>query len=229
MKILAFNASPRKENGATDALLNYFLGAAAEAGAEVEKHYIVDLNIKGCLGCFNCWWKTPGRCMQKDDMTWITQEIEKADALVLGTPIYKFNISHLLQKLRERVLFLNMPEMGLENGRTYHPARISGDKNQKIILAAVCGFPDLQSFNALPIMFPGSINIFLPAAWILQSGMKEYYLEDFIGNLKKAGKELGVNNDIKTETRDHLIVDYPPGVKKRIIEWYNDLSSDRLA
>lgn len=22
--------------------------------------------IKACLGCWTCWWKTPGRCVHKD-------------------------------------------------------------------------------------------------------------------------------------------------------------------
>ena len=60
MKLLAFNASPRRADGTTDILVDRFIEGAGEAGAETEKHHVVDLDINGCLGCFSCWWKTPG-------------------------------------------------------------------------------------------------------------------------------------------------------------------------
>ena len=71
MKVLAFNASPRKEQSTSDIIMNLFLDGAKEAGAETENHYVVDLNIKGCIGCFTCWTKTPGECVQRDDMDWM--------------------------------------------------------------------------------------------------------------------------------------------------------------
>ena len=98
MKILAFNGSPRKEHGMTDSLLNLFLESAKAAGAEVTKHYITDLDIKGCTGCFNCWWGTPGKCVQRDDMDWIIPAILDTDILVYATPVYHDNIIHYLQR-----------------------------------------------------------------------------------------------------------------------------------
>ena len=57
MKVLAFNSSPRKSRGTTDVLMEAFLDGAKSAGADVDKHHVVDLDIKGCLSCFTCWWK----------------------------------------------------------------------------------------------------------------------------------------------------------------------------
>ena len=79
MKILALNASPRKDKGTTDILLNHFLKAA---NAETTKHYITDLDIKGCMGCFNCWTKTPGICVRKDDMPQVLPKVAQAEMLV---------------------------------------------------------------------------------------------------------------------------------------------------
>ncbi|MCK4280311.1 MAG: flavodoxin family protein, partial [Candidatus Thorarchaeota archaeon] len=62
MKILVFNASPRKERGTTNILLDTFIEGASETKAEIAKHHVVDLDINGCRGCFTCWWKTPGKC-----------------------------------------------------------------------------------------------------------------------------------------------------------------------
>ncbi|MDI6730753.1 MAG: hypothetical protein QMD06_04355 [Candidatus Altarchaeum sp.] len=44
MKILAFNSSPRKENGATDIILDKFLVGAKDAGADIEKIYLSSCN-----------------------------------------------------------------------------------------------------------------------------------------------------------------------------------------
>ena len=65
MKLLAFNASPRKVDGTTEVLIDKFVEGAREAGAEIDEYYVVDLKINGCLGCFGCWWKTPGEMCPK--------------------------------------------------------------------------------------------------------------------------------------------------------------------
>ena len=88
MKVLAFNSSPRKEKGVSEIVMNLFLEGAEEAGAETEIHYVCDLDVKGCLGCFACWTETPGRCVHSDDMDWIIPRWGEADVIYLGTPIY---------------------------------------------------------------------------------------------------------------------------------------------
>ncbi len=93
MKVLAFNASPRRNNSTTNMLVHRFLEDAKDGGAEVTKHHVVDLKIYGCKSCFTCWWKTPGRCVHRDDMDWLLPEIADADILVMGTPIYGRNVT----------------------------------------------------------------------------------------------------------------------------------------
>ena len=162
MKVLAFNASPRKSNSISDVVMNRFLEGAAESGAEVESHYVVDLVINGCVGCFSCWWKTPGKCIHRDDMDWILQRIIESNVLYLGTPIYHYNIIHYLQRLRERTLPLSLPKMCIEEEETHHPGRYKNER--RTVLAAVCGFPDLSNFTQAKGLFPDATHIFLPAA-----------------------------------------------------------------
>jgi len=227
LKILAFNASPRKQNGVTDIVLDLFLGSAAEAGANVEKHYVVDLDIKGCLGCFSCWWKTPGKCVHRDDMDWILPKMVEADVLVFGTPIYHYNIIHYLQRLMERTLPLALPEMDLTGDGTHHPGRYR-DKPQKIVVAAVCGFPDQYNFNQVRGLFPNAAKMLLPASMMLQNEDGRRYLKGFIEALQKAGKDLVEYGVIKSETQSKLIVEYPPEVKEKIVALYNAYSSKAI-
>jgi len=140
MKLLVFNASPRKSSGTTDVLLEAFIKGARSSGADVEKHHIVDLDINGCRGCFSCWWVTPGECVQRDDMDKLLPSILEADVMVLGTPIYGRNVTSYLQKLLERTFVFSLPEMVTRGGETQHPGRVN--KFPRLVLVATCGFPD---------------------------------------------------------------------------------------
>ena len=107
MKVIALNGSPRKKwNTAT--LLEKALEGAASQGAETELIHLYDLNFKGCISCFACktkGGKSYGRCAVKDDMTPVFRKIEKADAIILGSPIYFGNVSGEMRSFMERLLF----------------------------------------------------------------------------------------------------------------------------
>ena len=224
MKVLAFNASPRKGNGVSEALMNWFLEGASQAGAEIEKHYVTDLDIKGCLGCFSCWWVTPGRCSQRDDMDWLLPKIAEADVLYLGTPIYHYNIVHYLQRMRERTLPLAMPEMYIEDGDTHHPAR-SRNKEQVTVLAAVCGFPDLVNFRQVEGLYPNAVHVFLPAAQIIANEEGRKYLEGFKDAVVTAGRTLAEKGEITDEVRKKLVVEYSEEMKEMIVSQHNEDSA----
>jgi multimeric flavodoxin WrbA len=89
MRIIAFNGSPRK-SGNTALLLRETLAGAEQLGADVTFAHIADLEMRGCRGCYGCKLKgkTEGVCVQKDDMTPFYAEIDKADVVLFGTPIY---------------------------------------------------------------------------------------------------------------------------------------------
>jgi len=107
MKVMALNGSPRKKwNTAT--LLEKALEGAASQGAETELLHLYDLNFKGCISCFACKAKggrSYGRCAVKDDLTPVFRNIEKADAIILGSPIYFGTVSGEMRSFMERLLF----------------------------------------------------------------------------------------------------------------------------
>jgi multimeric flavodoxin WrbA len=226
-KILAFNSSPRKERRSTNLVMDLFLSSAESAGANVEKLYVIDLNVRGCLGCFSCWWETPGKCVHRDDMDWVLPKMVEADAIVFGTPVYHYNIVHYLQRLRERTLPLNLPDMVVRKGETRHSSRFHKDRPQSTAIVAVCGFPDLTNFNQVGGLFPDAAKIFLPASWTLSVEEGRQYLQPFIEAVKAAGKELVETGSISNETQGQLTVDYSNEMKDRIRNWYNTFSARR--
>ncbi len=220
MKVLAFNSSPRKEKGVSEIVLNLFLEGAEEVGAETERHYVCDLEIKGCLGCFVCWTDTPGRCVHRDDMDWIIPRWGEADVIYLGTPIYNYNITHYLQRLTERMLPTALPMMEEKEGSTRHPDRYDR-RPQRTVLAAVAGFPDIENFDVVRALFPDALHILLPAAQILKGPDGSKHASSFTEAVKEAGRQIVTKGGVDEDVRKNLFVDYPREVKDMLREEAN--------
>ncbi|MCR4398229.1 MAG: flavodoxin family protein [Firmicutes bacterium] len=99
MYVLAVVGSPRK-GGNTDVLVDRVLEGAASVGADARKVYLGDLDIAPCRGCLSC--ERTGECVQRDDMAWLYDEVVRADALVLGTPVYWWGPSAQLKVFVDR-------------------------------------------------------------------------------------------------------------------------------
>ncbi|KKG18376.1 flavodoxin family protein [Methanosarcina mazei] len=107
MKVTAINGSPRRTwNTAT--LLEKALEGAASEGAETEMIHLYDLDFKGCISCFACKLrdgKSYGKCAMQDDLTPVLEQLEDADAVILGSPIYLGNSTGEMRSFMERYIF----------------------------------------------------------------------------------------------------------------------------
>lgn len=107
MKLVGINGSPRKKwNTAT--MVGMALEGAKSEGAKTELINLYDLNYKGCKSCFACKTKgskSYGRCNLKDDLTYVLETIEKADAVILGSPIYFGVVTGEMRSFMERLIF----------------------------------------------------------------------------------------------------------------------------
>ena len=84
MKVLGIAGSPR-HNGNTDLLLAEFMKGASSKGAETKTIYLNKLKIGPCQHCDSCF--KAGKCKIQDDMQTIYAELEKADVIVLASPV----------------------------------------------------------------------------------------------------------------------------------------------
>lgn len=103
-KIIAFMGSPRK-NRNTGILMQEALRGANALGAETKLVHIAALTMKGCQGCYACKTKgdTEGKCVLKDDMTPLYQEVEEADAVLFGSPVYMCAMTSELKMVLDRL------------------------------------------------------------------------------------------------------------------------------
>lgn len=148
MDILAINSSPKMSEGNTAMILDPFLEGMREAGARVELFYARRLKINPCQGDFHCWLKTPGKCIQRDDMEMLLPKLTAADVWVFATPVYFDGISGAMKNLIDRLLPLVEPFFELRDGHCRHPLR-AGTKSGKIVLVSNCGFWEMDNFDPL--------------------------------------------------------------------------------
>jgi multimeric flavodoxin WrbA len=99
MKVIAFNGSPRRE-GNTEILLSEAIRGVKQQGSEVTVYNLGTLNLKTCLNCGHC--DSAGRCIIKDDMQTIHDEIRVADRIIVASPIFFFSVSAQTKILIDR-------------------------------------------------------------------------------------------------------------------------------
>ncbi len=99
MKVLGIVCSPRK-GGNTEILVREALEAVREAGGETELILVADMNIAPCDGCGAC--DEDGTCRIEDDMQTVYQQLELADGLIFGTPVYFLNVSAQAKAVMDR-------------------------------------------------------------------------------------------------------------------------------
>ena len=150
MKVLAFNASPLMENGNTAIMLEPFLKGMKEEGCDIELFYTSKLQVKPCLGDRACWTKTPGKCVQDDDVKMLIPKIQQADFIVFATPVYVDGMPGALKNLIDRLLPVIEPYFVLQAKHCRHPPR-QPHKSSRVALVANCGFWEKDNFDPLII------------------------------------------------------------------------------
>ncbi len=136
MKILVLNGSPKGETSNTLQLTRAFLEGAHWTDAEIID--VAKANIKGCLGCFACWNKTPGKCVISDGIPAILNKLIAADVILWSFPLYYFGVPGPLKNLIDRQLPLSLPFM-TDEASGGHPPRYDRT-GQRHILISTCGF-----------------------------------------------------------------------------------------
>ncbi len=105
-KVVAIVGSYRK-GGTIDSAVQAILEGAREKGADTKTIYLTEKHLEFCTNCRRCM-QAPGlqrgQCVQQDDLQSILQEIDAADAIVLGSPVNCFNLTAIFRRFMERLV-----------------------------------------------------------------------------------------------------------------------------
>lgn len=90
MNCVLFLGSARK-GGNTEALLRQIIQGIEQYHGEYTFYRLPELDIHPCIGCGTC--EKTGECIFKDDMQKIYKSIADADRIIIGSPIYFYNVT----------------------------------------------------------------------------------------------------------------------------------------
>ena len=85
-KVILLNGSPHAD-GCTATALNEMINIFQESGIDTELIHVGSKSIRGCTACGRC--SQLGKCVFDDDLVnQIAPKFERADGLVVGSPVY---------------------------------------------------------------------------------------------------------------------------------------------
>lgn len=137
-KVLGILGSPRI-GGNADILLDEFLKAARECGAETEKVIASRLKIAPCDETNYCWRE--GECNISDDMQRLYPVLLEADVLVISTPVFFAGAPAQLKALIDRTQAIW--------AKKYILKRKIADRRRAGFLIGVCGSSNKDTFSGL--------------------------------------------------------------------------------
>jgi multimeric flavodoxin WrbA len=164
MRVLGINGSPRR-GGNTDLLLAEVMKGAEDKGAETKTLVLNDLKISPCQHCDACF--EAGVCRIKDDMQMVYKEMEKADRIVLASPVHFLGLTAQAkamidrgQALWARKYILKKPPLGDRRPRKGLFVSVGGMKLARLFepsLATVKAFFTVIDVGyAGELLFPGT-------------------------------------------------------------------------
>jgi FMN-dependent NADH-azoreductase len=209
MKVLALNSSPRTGTvSKTEIMLDCLVAGMREKGADAEVVNLHKKKINYCVGCYTCWTKTPGRCVQKDDMaTELLPKYLECDLCVLATPLYHYTVNAQMKTFIERTLPIIEPFFVFKDGVTSHPKR---QPMPATVVLSGAGFPEASVFDLLRSYFRFLLGeslvaeIYRPAAEMLTSAASNATVADVLAALTQGGRELAEFKGISPDTLQRI-------------------------
>ncbi|MEY8353852.1 hypothetical protein AALB39_10895 [Lachnospiraceae bacterium 54-53] len=90
---------------------------------EVTVYNSVDTEIKDCIGCWSCWWKSPGKCALNDDSYKLYEDYINSDEVVLLFHTENGFIDGKGKTFLDRLIQHFLPYIKIKNGECVHLKR----------------------------------------------------------------------------------------------------------
>ncbi len=109
-KVLILKGSPRP-NGNSAALADQVAEGVRSAGGSVESFLLHRMNILPCDGCKSCREGIDGYCIIQDDMQILYPKLLEADAILIASPVYWFEVSAQTKAFIDRTYALDLDKV----------------------------------------------------------------------------------------------------------------------
>ena len=145
MKVLILNGSPRV-NGCTARALEEVSKTLNEEEIETEIIQVGNKDIRGCIACNSC--AKTGKCVFNDIVNDIAVKFEKADGIIIGSPVYYAGSNGTIISLLDRLFYSTHFDKTMKVGACVLSSRRAGstsamDEINKYF--TICSMPIVSS------------------------------------------------------------------------------------
>ncbi len=182
MKALCIIGSPRK-NGTTATVVSRMIEGLVEKGVDVKRYGLGALDINYCKGCHVC--EETGRCVQRDDMDLVLQDLFAADVVLVASPSYWGDVTGQLKVFIDRCT----PLCNAKTGETAVPP---GKIGVAVAVRAGSGVTENQHIVDTIAHFFGHLGIELVESYTLEGVEHPVDLEGRADEMREL-YELGSN------------------------------------
>ena len=119
------------------------VSALGERTEDVELVPLRERAIAMCTGCFGCWTRTPGECVQEDDARDVLCSYVASDLVVYVTPVTFGGYSSLLKTMLDRLIPVLDPRFTVVGGEIHH--RLRYRRYPKTVVLGTLPSPDLEA------------------------------------------------------------------------------------
>lgn len=154
ISVVVVTSSPRKSANST-ILADQAIKGIQAYGATVDILDLKTLNIQACTACDACQSATDKDCILKDDMQAVYPKLRNAQAILLASPIYWFDVSAQLKLFIDRGFYaLNGPQGHVLQGKPVGVILTYGDTDPFTsgAINALRSFQDMFRFIGAPII-----------------------------------------------------------------------------
>jgi len=123
MNITILNGNPTPENQRFDIYLDQLSESWSAGGHQVTNLELHAMKISYCVGCWNCWVKTPGQCSSNDQSLDVCRAVIHSDFTLWASPVIMGFPSAELKKVTDKLIPLVHPYIVVDQGEAHHLAR----------------------------------------------------------------------------------------------------------
>ena len=220
MKALIVYGSPHGTLSATYRFASSFVRGLKDQGWVIDEIVLKDIAINYCLGCYDCWIKTPGVCIQKDGMGDVIQRHKDIDLLILATPLYFYSVPGKVKAYLDRTMPLYLVELEKYKGKTEK----GWTDTFKFFLISACGFPKKENFDGLLVITkkiygPAYVGeMLVPLANEISHDMDGTKYPEYYDFFYKAGQEFGNQKSLSEETKKAFDLITNPDYMRELIK-----------
>jgi len=159
--VIGLVGSPRKQQGYTHRLVRAVLDGAEALGARTRLEHLADWDLEACTACGRpCF--SAGTCQISAAAAELTDVVNEHDALVIGAPVYVWQVNALTHAFMDRYRLPDNASLGRKpNGRAAVPVIVAGGTGTGVFGAtrSMLDFLCLWSYRSLEPVLATRYNL----------------------------------------------------------------------